>query len=436
MKRNLYAKAICLIFTVLFFFTSTAAYFGNKVIPSYFNKQLSEKIDIIERRSRNGASFIYITDTHAKSNKMHSPQLIKYVLRKTKIQNVIWGGDAIVNDGGNIEKQWGLQLQFDSVLNNVCNFYKVRGNHDFSILSDEEHPNGLSYSNEKTAELLLNNCPSNVHRNKFDSEACYYYFDDKTYEVRYVIIDTTDSVPTKAGKYGNVTRVRDSQLQWIADPALSTTPKGYGVVLISHVPIANKGYNRDAELKDVRKLIDDFNSHSIGMIRNIKYDFSHLEDVKLLMCISGHKHVDSETYVNGILHLRTANDGRWDKGKGKTSRKEGTVSEQCFDCVCISRNKKIVYTYRIGYGKDRVFHLEPIIISQKKMKKIRATINGVANWTSYNATENKYKDRWLLSNDVIKVENEGMVRGLKEGAAVLVASDKKGNKEFYSIIVK
>lgn len=408
-------------------------------IPTYFEKQLKEKIDVIRINSREGASFIFITDTHVISNKMQSPYLIRRILNNTSIKTVIWGGDAINSHSNDIDMQWKKQLVFDSVFNGACQLYKVRGNHDFSVLGND-NTDGFSFSNKKSAEYLLKNIPSNVHRNFNDSEACYYYFDDEARRVRYIIFDSSDSVSNVANIHGNVTNMRDIQLQWIADSAIATTANGYGIIFISHIPITNWGYGKKAPLTKARKIIESIESHSKGMIGDVEYDFSKLGNVKVLMCIAGHIHEDSQTYINGIPYVTIANDGKIKKLKsrkieGKKQRRLGTLDEQCFDCFIINKEKSRIQTYRIGYGVDRLFNLKQIKIPIKKRKKLSSNLTGKKRWSSYNAIVNKYKNGRIVYNDIVNVDDNGYVVGLKKGEAVIVATDFKGNKEFYDISV-
>ena len=406
-------------------------YSADRDIPPYFSAHISGKLDEIKKESRNGASFIFITDTHVRSNEMHSPQLIKYILDRTSIHTIIWGGDAIMQYGGPIEEQWKIQLCFDSVLNSN-NIYKVRGNHDFSILAKEKMPYRLLYSNEETAELLLKNAPSNIHRDTNEPGACYYFFDDRPNKVRFVIFDTTDSVPNKARSWGNIPHVHDSQLQWVADSAISTTPVGYGLVFVSHIPIPKQYNDNDSTLWKLRQIIDGISSLSSGIIGHVRYDFTNLKNVKVLMCLSGHIHSDSAMFMDGVLNVTTANDGKWNiknkKESGSLKRNVGTVTEQCFDCFCINSNRKIIHAYRIGYGYDRHFHLEPIILSVGKTKKIKSILKGTLSWTiRMNKRNDSFKPLSVKS---------GIVKGISEGSTTIVARDSKGNKEYFNITVQ
>ena len=396
-------------------------------IPSYFFYQLKEKTDIIKKKNRQGASFVFITDTHVKSNEMHSPQLIKYVLDNTDIHTVIWGGDAIMQYGGTVEVQWNVQLRFDSILNKSCNLYKVRGNHDFSILSKDGSIDML-FSNKESAKLLFANPPSGIHRNINDPGGCYYYFDDNNNKLRFIIFDTTDSVPSKNRSWGNIPYVHDSQLQWIVDSAVSTTRRGYDMVFVSHIPLP-KDTTKKTELWKLKRLVDGINSYSSGMIGNVKYDFTKLKETKVLMCVAGHIHRDSEKYVDGVLYLTTANDGKWNvkkKGNDVPARKVGTVSEQCFDCFCISKDKKIVHTYRVGYGNDRHFHLEPLILSVNKEIKIKSMFDGSVSVKELN-TSAKSKKKGKTSNGILSIDEEGGIKGIRKGNTTLVEIQPRKN---------
>ena len=411
---------------------------GDENFPSYFVDQIKKKISEIRKMSRQGASFIFITDTHVMANEMHSPRLIKNILDSTYIQTVIWGGDAINPKDQDIDNSWRMQLRFDSVFNNSYQIYKVRGNHEFSIVKNKKYPNGLSYSNEKVSEYLLMNCPSNIHRNTNDSGACYYFFDDTPNKVRFIVFDTTDSVPSRDYGWGNIPFIHDTQLQWIADSAVSTTPKSYGLVIVSHIPFSMKK-KRYADLWKLRKFINDINSHTTGIIGNVKYDFTKLDDVKILMCIAGHIHEDSDKYLDGVLHLTTANDGKWQdvtiKNSKVSRRKSKTVNEQCFDCLCISNDHKIVHAYRIGYGTDRHYHLDPVNLTINKTKKMKTMLKGPVKWINL-SVKGKNSNIESEPDEILFIDKSGIVRGIKKGSAKVVARDQNGNREFFNVVVQ
>lgn len=161
MRQKLF---VFLLFLIAFPAVNSFMYGKNSEVPDYYKSQLKKKTWLIKKDSKKCASFIYVTDTHVNSNGMHSPLLIRHLLDNTDVKTVIWGGDAISTYGDNIDEQWEKQLQFDSILNGACNIYKVRGNHDFMTTIRKGQDEGYTYSNEKTAELLMKGCPANIRK--------------------------------------------------------------------------------------------------------------------------------------------------------------------------------------------------------------------------------------------------------------------------------
>jgi hypothetical protein len=413
-------------------------------VPSCYADVLADKVKLINSDSPSVPSFIFITDTHANANRMVSPFLIRKILEQTNISKVIWGGDALCAFGQNsdIDVQWKKQLLFDSLVSQTGQIYKIRGNHDFTIKESKTSNKGVTYSQQKTAQLLFENRPDDLVRNDADPGACYYFFDDKLHHVRFIAFDTTDSVKGEDMAWGTIYGVNDVQLRWITDSAIATTPKGYGLVFLSHVPFTDTTGARHVVLSNVREIVDAAALKTSGTIRSVDYDFTKLKDVKVLMCLSGHNHQDMQTYRNGVVHTVTASDAAYDDYKADpfvkdlTGRKKETVNEHCFDCVTINKKKELIKMYRIGVGGDRVFHTKPLLYRIGKRKRLKTSLRDNVEWHSYNASGNKYDGKWTLFNDIVSVDNHGNVRCQKIGESVVLAVDKKGNKEFYNIIVK
>lgn len=307
-----YCKSILL--TLLFFSITISAdnWQIDNQIPLYYHKQLSNKIESI--KTNKGCSFVFITDTHVSANVMLSPYLIREIVRATPVKNVIWGGDAIVAFGTNssIDTQWKRQSLLDSLLLGIGHLYKIRGNHDYTIRESRVSDLGITYSQPKTAQLLFENHPDGIVRNRKDLGGCYYYFDDKSARVRFVVFDTTDSVHGENIAWGTAYGVHDVQMKWIADSAIATTPKGYGLIFFSHVPFTDTTGARHMVLSNVKEIVDAAASQSSGRVGTVKYDFTKLDDVKVLMCLSGHNHQDMQTFRKGVVHMVTACDAAYD----------------------------------------------------------------------------------------------------------------------------
>ncbi len=435
---------IFILFQIFSGFSYAATLFMADSIPSYYVDMLSEKESAINSDGNNVASFIFITDTHVQTNRMQAPMLIQHLLEHTILKNVIWGGDAIGAYGtaDDIETQWKKHVLYDSLINRSGYLYKIRGNHDFTIKESSQSNKGVTYSQQKTAQLLLEGHPQNIVLNSADDGACYYYFDDNDNQLRFIVFDTTDSVREGNVAWGTILGVQDTQLQWIADSAITTTPKGYGLIFLSHVPFTDTTGARHAELSNVREIVDAAALKTKGEIGNVKYDFTKLKDVRVLMCLSGHNHHDMQTFRNGVVHMVTACDAAYNDYKADpfvrnmSGMKMGTAYEQCFDCITIKKKKGIIKTYRIGIGGNRVFHTKPLSYRIGKRKRLKTSLRGHVEWYSYNASGNKYNGKWTLFNDVVSVDRAGNIIFEKRGKSVVFAIDDKGNKEFYNIEVK
>ena len=57
------------------------------------------------------------------------------------------------------------------------------------------------------------------------------------------------------------------------------------------------------------------------------------------------------------------------------------------------------------------------------------------NWTIID-TDNVHLKKESKVNQFVEISNDGFVKGLKECSVVVVAKDRKGNKEFFNVIVK
>jgi hypothetical protein len=423
--------------------SATCLFPGDDVSTVYFN-YIAEKVKTINSDKTSFESYIFITDTHVTANSLKSPQIIKKIIEHTRINKVIWGGDAICAFGKNsdIEVQWKKQTLLDSLISQVGQLYKIRGNHDFTIKESSTSNNGVTYSQQKTAQLLFNNHPNDIVRNEADPGGCYYYFDDKRAHVRFIVFDTTDSIQGENIAWGTIYGVRDTQLKWMADSAIATTPNKYGIIFLSHVPFTDTTGARHAILSNVREIVDAASLTTSGKSGSVNYDFTKLKNVKVLMCLSGHNHQDMQTFRNGVVHMVTASDAAYNDYKADpfvkdlSGRTVDTINEVCFDCISINKRKNLISAYRVGIGGDRFFHTKPFKLKVGKSKHLKTSLNHPVEWHSYNASGNQYNGKWTLFNDVVNIDDNGTVVSKKQGEAVVLAVDEKGDKEFYNIIVK
>lgn len=405
--------------------------------------QVIDKVDLVNKTDIDGGSFIFITDTHGTSNTWNSPQQIKYIFQNTPIDKVIWGGDAISAYGNNIEQQWEWHCSaFDKIVKGFGNVYKVRGNHDFTIRAYEDSEDGRTLSQHQTFQYLFHDAPVGVVRNTEDPNGCYYYFDDDNCNVRYIIIDTDDSVEEGNVPWGVINGVHDVQLNWIANTAILNTPDNYGIIIVSHIPITDTTTQYFSTYKNLLQVVNAVNSKSAGIIGPVSYDFSALSNVRVLLYLSGHQHHDMQTYQNGVLHVVTACDTAYsdylsDPFVVDKSGRYG-ANAQCFDGVCIDKNKENISFIRFGVGGNRFFHLQPVRFKVGEEVLLNISQKGDAfTWHSYNSSGNSYANWvWTLSNTIVAVDGQGVVSGIVPGEAVVLNMNERGDKEFYNVIVE
>ena len=150
-----------------------------------------------------------------------------------------------------------------------------------------------------------------------------------------------------------------------------------------------------------------------------------------------------QTFQNGLLHVITAcdvsygifsSDPFWIEGMGDTG------NEQCFDCVCIDKKHENISFIRVGVGGNRFFHLQPIKLKVGEERIINISQKGEEyTWHSYNSSGNKFDDNlrfWTLHNTIVSIDNQGVVKGIAPGEAVVLNMNEKGDKEFFNIIVE
>ncbi len=411
------------------------------LLPSYYEKILKSKIQNV-KNADNG--FVFFTDTHISANNLQTSNIVNYVLKNTLINTVIWGGDAISAFGGKeqLDEQWKIQREMFQSIRAYGKLYLVRGNHDLTIRRSKETSERFSYSQDETFDMFCESMEKDVVRNAEDPFGMYYYFDDLRNKIRYIVVESFSRTKIKKHRKGGFEKFSETQLDWIVNAALLTTPSGYGVVFVMHAPITDTTTGKDAEkFSDILNVINAASEKSYVLCNGKKYDFSLLKDVEILMVVAGHHHHDMQTYQHGVLHVITASDARYMDFKrdpfvlpDQNRRKE---NGQCVDVFFIDRISNTIKAVRVGVGGDRTFHLKPIEMNVGESKALTTELDLAKKWYSYNTSGNSFeKTGWTLMNDIVSVSNDGTVIGLREGSAVVLVQNELGNREIYNVIVK
>ena len=230
-------------------------YFAMESTPSSFNdinEYLEEKINSVP----DGKSFIFITDTHWKSNTKYSTYLINYIRKRLGIEKVIFGGDIL-----NLEENKYLAKQEMAKQLNVwrsafnTSLLPVLGNHDINTANANlETIDSVRLPYKQVFEVLHKYSDENiVFRDETEKLSTYatgddleelistfkmnYYLDDDYNKIRYIVYSTGAPNNGKLKEYFGVSGMDESliALDWIAE-TLMTTPQNYDVVISGHEP--------------------------------------------------------------------------------------------------------------------------------------------------------------------------------------------------------
>ena len=122
-----------------------------------------------------------------------------------------------------------------------------------------------------------------------------------------------------------------------------------------------------------------------------------------------------------MLHILTAADANYrdfrrDPFATLDRRVSGTVDAQALDFVCLDKSHSVLRLFRLGYGPDRIFHLNPVVL---KPGGTYSVPDLAVRWQIYDTgsalkkkEDEKYTYYWDLSHNVASISNDGTVTAL------------------------
>ncbi len=420
---------------------------------------VSEKVRAIAAKTADG--FWFITDPHVVSNRRQSGKALAALTPMTPLKKTICGGDLVEafaskyetdKAGVDIAVDYYRLFWTDPIESSGQLVYTVKGNHDFTIKHDPKTPTGYTYPAEEAKRVIMGTKgPAAAVTNTADPTACYYYFDNAAAKIRYVCVDTTDSINPKAAFWAVRGGIGPTQLTWLADQAISTLPAGWGAVVVHHIPITGcVGTVGERKLyRDFRELLEAYQNRSTITLCGKTYDFTQAKG-RILLDITGHRHAERQTFQKGILHVTEPCDaayGDYIVGSkpwcGDLPRKKaGTVAEQTFDAVQLDPANDLVYFTRVGGGQDRVIHIKTRVAKAGATLKLTAPqLKGAITWGCYDADRviykpnprNKYTSLISYANDCATIAADGTLTAKKAGEVMVVAMDANLNKEIFPV---
>ena len=323
-------------------------------IPSYYHEggYLEKKIEQIKANVaelKSGVTFPYLTDGHWRDNGKQSFPLIQHIGKEVALPFTIYGGDNIFAFGSK-ESAMEEAEYYLQAMKSYGRVYGVKGNHDITIRNGWHDTGGYT----ATQELIYDYTTRPIAKYVKGVEGkCYYYWDDKKQDVRYIVLDLFENINTSIS-WGVNYGITQEQVDWLVGQALKC--KNKTLVILAHAPLDPKL----GGAKEMRFL------HEIFIALQNHKKFSHSEGVKVeadfskstntVACIiSGHTHRDESSFDRGVLSISTICDAWYndDPNFKHLPRQRGTINEQAFDIMTINTASRTIKAVRIGQGKDR-----------------------------------------------------------------------------------
>ena len=311
-------------------------------LPAHWQKHIERKMAEIKNYDvtcgRYGDSFIFVTDIHAEYNYLHSPALIRHIIRNSSVGKVVCGGD-IINGFGTEGDANGL-LHYDLWMKPMA-FTKqimVRGNHDNLALV-----NGSKVSANGYYGLFLKPIENIYNKER----QIYYHFDNEVQKIRYIVLDTADNE-------GPATDVAYSQqIEWMKN-VIAEKGADWTIVVFTHI-----FYTGEFTDNDISKPI--LSSYAKPLTDALD-EVNRNPSLPLVACvICGHSHNDIITYTDtAIPCISTTCDAAYTSASlydiQNPKRERGTSTEQAFDVFYIDTLGHTIHTVRIGAGTNRDFN--------------------------------------------------------------------------------
>lgn len=305
-------------------------------IPSFWRDAVDATIAKIKalQVGKNCVTFPFFSDNHQRNG--YAGLLIAHIMQECHIPYAFFGGDSISN--GTIADEAEMIAQdkaFDTIMSYVPNgrFCRAVGNHDGYWY---DGTNRFSYDRNQVYELFLRE--EAIAQNKhFGDDGTYYYVDDITSGVRFIVLNT------------NGGSVDDAQIAWFRDTALNVDA-GWCVVVISHQPISNHYHALISNAADVRAVAVNSGKEIIGWFSG------HIHRDRIYTGVATNTTDDTEGAAMGFTQVTITSDYT---GIAYDDATKHTVASDdkshAIDFVTINRDTRTVNLTRLGIGEDRSY---------------------------------------------------------------------------------
>ena len=354
-------------------------------IVSYYQEPTQTVADEVNALGDEYVSFVIVTDTHQVGNMNNSQNIIRYLLKNTKANRLFHLGDVVSNNWSESD----YKTYFAPFENCIPQVFFALGNHELQAGTMED------------VSVIYEDLLANKSYLKGNPESFYYYFDDTTRKIRYLVINTSD------GMYNGVT---SEQATWIEESVQLPTDE-WKLIVFGHIDIMPND-----------TITNEWNSNSETLVTNALCSTNGT----IIGYFCGHEHFDRIVKVNDIfyqinlLNDTCSQDTTFEEITNPT-RTAGTVSEQAVSVVCINTNTGNVIIKRIGAGENMNYSYpigteEP---TDKTLSSISATytggdvavgtastdLTGITVTATYSDGSTKTITDYTLSGEIVEGEN-------------------------------
>lgn len=299
---------------------------GTGSVPEYYIDHLNTAIANARTNMLscgiNGESFVFISDVHWVSNTKNSPALIKHIVSKLPIENVVYGGDTI--NGDTYDGAVADMADFGSRMNYASpTLLSLYGNHDGNALDG-----GTPFTHNEFYTLVQKYADDVMVWGGAD----YFYRDNPTTKTRYICLDSGS---------GNGKSV-EAQTAWLNN-VLANTASGWHILVFVHVvymtttDITNNTIT--SFMQSINTILDAYNADGTkGKVEAI---------------FGGHTHIDANKSTPGGIPIILIDCDVRTQSESGNPHDAGTIGEQAFDIVTVNYTAETIYCTRVGRGSSR-----------------------------------------------------------------------------------
>ena len=324
-----------------------------RTMPEYWQTELNQKIAEIQEnvsQTKDGLSFLWITDIHWESNDGLSPMLIKQLLSRTNISYMIDGGDHF-NAGSTIKEAINkLSEGYSNLTIPGIDHISVVGNHDDNkmlwdsakVLQNYQIFNAMFPHTLHSVDLKMTNYPV-----------------DLSWELKFNQNPELINHKYQYAAFGFDGRLEASKDQILKFVEFCKNP--YKILAFTHGILDYGNWLQWGT--DLGKIIDAINNKDTN-VSTKSYGVIDLKGVqaKVIALISGHEHQDNVKYTAGgtPLIVTDSDCGIQTYKNTKYPYKKGTITEQSFSVFSIDLDNSKIYEVKVGRGEDREFNIPEI----------------------------------------------------------------------------